>query len=207
MKRRKPTAVPPRDQATINAELDALYAELPTIDCLGQCWDSCTRIPMTAPEQQRINDVGVPVERANVHASPMVCPALTMLHQCSVHALRPMICRLYGLSEGLLCSFGCRPNERGLLSDAETYEFLARAHDIAGEHEDAERFRGAWRANPEKAARVMRELRKRQEDEILADRARRRRIEASGAPTIYVRGRGQFSKDAPPSGANSNRQG
>lgn len=44
----------PRPTPSVAAQLDALYAEVPTIDCQGLCWDSCGRIDMSNAERRRI---------------------------------------------------------------------------------------------------------------------------------------------------------
>jgi Fe-S-cluster containining protein len=126
-------------------QLDALYAELPTIECQGHCWDSCGPIDMAAGERARIREAGVdiPAGRFTV-TGPKTCEALTWAHQCSVYDIRPLICRLWGLNREMVCNFGCKPSR--LLSDRETYELIARAHEISGDHEEAEKLRAmlAW---------------------------------------------------------------
>ena len=185
-------------------ELDALYAELPELDCLGACWDSCGRITMTSQEHQRTEAAGVAIPEGRLSDPPSVCPALTMLHQCSVYPARPMICRLWGLVESMRCNYGCLPKDgRSLLSDAETYEYLARAHDAAGEHEQAEAVRRPWRETPELATRVMLANRRQREHEQLVRDVRRRSLIESGKPVVFIRGRGQISSTPPASGANS----
>lgn len=181
-------------------ELEALYAELPSIECRGSCWDSCGRIGMTGLEHRRVAAAGVDIPEGRTSDPPAVCKALTMLHQCSVYSVRPLICRLWGLTEGLPCTFGCRPTR--LLTDAETYEYLARAHDIAGEHDEAEAIRRPWREQPERAAQLMRQLRAKRADEALAESLRRKRAIDNGS-AIFVRGYGQISKEPPGRGANS----
>jgi Fe-S-cluster containining protein len=185
-------------------ELDALYADLPKVDCIGACWDSCSRIAMTSLEHVRTQKAGARIPNSFVSDAPSVCPALTMLHQCGIYAVRPLICRLYGVAEGLRCSYGCMPLDgRPLLTDAQTYEYLARAHDIAGEHAEAAAVRRPWKEAPERAEQIMREARRQREDELLARDVRRRALLDSGKPLLFVRGRGQISKDPPASGANS----
>ena len=47
--------------------------------------------------------------------------------ECSVHAIRPMICRLWGLTKSMACPFGCVP-ERWLTED-EAHALLAKAEE------------------------------------------------------------------------------
>lgn len=55
------------------------------------------------------------------------CPALQD-GQCSVYDVRPMICRVWGASEDLVCPYGCRPEPgRRRLTSAETLALLDAA--------------------------------------------------------------------------------
>ncbi len=123
--------------------LDDLYAELPEIDCSGRCWDSCGPIDMTKLERRRIaREGGVDIPKGSFLADgPSLCPALTMFGRCGVYGIRPLICRLWGLTEGLPCTYGCRPDR--VVTDAEAYELLARAYDISGEPDWARMVRAA----------------------------------------------------------------
>jgi hypothetical protein len=185
-------------------ELQALYAELPELDCIGSCWDSCGRIGMTGLEHRRTEAAGVAIPEGRITDPPAVCPALTMLHQCSVYDVRPLICRLWGVTDTLPCPFGCRPKDgRAMLTDEQAYEYMARVYDIAGEHRRAEEIRRPWRDHPDQARQVMAEMRRANEDTNLAAAVRRRRLVESGKPVLFVRGRGHLSSTPPTSGANS----
>lgn len=159
---------------------------------------------MTSLEHRRTEQAGVFIPDGRQSDPPSVCPALTMLHQCGVYDVRPMICRLYGVVEGMRCTYGCMPTDgRPLLTDEQTYEYLARAHDIAGEHAEAAEVRRPWREFPEQAQQIMRESRRQRENDLLARDVQRRALLASGKPVLFVRGRGQISNKPPASGANS----
>lgn len=59
------------------------------------------------------------------------CSMLTHDGRCSVYALRPMICRLFGAGPGgLRCHRGCEPERR--LTAIEVAELLLRAMDAGG---------------------------------------------------------------------------
>lgn len=120
-----------------DAELDALYAELPSIECQGMCWDSCGPIEMTSAEHARIKrETGVDIPPGRfLRDGPSACPALGMLHTCTVYEVRPLICRIWGMTRRLRCNYGCRPSR--LLSEPEAYEFIARALEISGQHDEA----------------------------------------------------------------------
>lgn len=51
------------------------------------------------------------------------CPALSAFGRCRAYGARPAICRLYGVTEGLPCEYGCVPER--VMTDAEAREVLA----------------------------------------------------------------------------------
>ncbi|TMD08275.1 MAG: hypothetical protein E6J01_03825 [Chloroflexi bacterium] len=55
------------------------------------------------------------------------CPLLTPSGTCSVYDIRPMICRVWGLTKSMACPFGCVP-ERWLTED-EAHALLAKAEE------------------------------------------------------------------------------
>jgi len=140
--------------------LDGIYAELPTIECRGQCHDSCCNIDMTGTERRRIAQVAdVAIPRRTLQDPPRPCPALTVLKRCSVYDIRPLICRLWGLTRVMRCSYGCVP-EGGYLPESRALDLIARAHAAAGEHDRAAAIRTgladgtltAWEAQQREAA-------------------------------------------------------
>jgi Fe-S-cluster containining protein len=125
------------------AALEALYAELPSLECRGLCWHSCGPVDMSVTERERIADLGVTIpgytreaaERYRTTGKVDACPALGPFKTCGVHAARPMICRLWGSTENMRCPHGCRPDRE--LSEAEGYEFLERSREIGGSDESS----------------------------------------------------------------------
>lgn len=100
------------------AQLDAIYAELPTIECRGLCAIACGTMFLTDLEVRRL--------QAATHVKPRT--VLKMLadgaphtarerdrciylknDRCSVYAIRPLICRAWGLVRLLSCMHGCLP--------------------------------------------------------------------------------------------------
>jgi Fe-S-cluster containining protein len=154
-------------------ELEELYAELPTINCKGLCWNSCGPIDLSDAERQRIVDLGVDIpvftedrarRWANDEKGELYCPALSFgAHEggmgCTAYEARPMICRLWGLSEGdMSCPHGCEPSTR--LTPAEVYRFIGRSFKIGG-HGDVDVDRGldvleALMSDPDQAEIVTR---------------------------------------------------
>lgn len=120
------------------AALEALYAELPELECRGLCWHSCGPVDMSDAERQRIAERGVTIprydrasaERYQVTGTVEACPALGPFRTCGVHDIRPMICRLWGSTESMRCPFGCRPSRE--LTEAEGYALLERSRQAGG---------------------------------------------------------------------------
>ena len=90
------------------AALDALYAELPPIACQGRCAISCRGgIVLTDLEARRL--------QLATHIKPRTtdargrCVYLTADDRCSVHPIRPLICRTWGVVKMLSCMHGCVP--------------------------------------------------------------------------------------------------
>lgn len=120
-------------------KLEELYAQVPVIDCLGKCHRSCGPVDMTTTEHDRIKEAGVTIERHSVVqiiafatgiGETPTCPALGMLRQCTVYPIRPLICRLWGVTESMPCPWNC-PAER-VLSDVEANELIRQAAELDG---------------------------------------------------------------------------
>jgi hypothetical protein len=108
-------------------ELDALYAELPRLDCRGLCAESCGPIVTTRVEWQRICRAAGYEPKALVGVDGLTCPLLKD-NRCTVYEVRPLICRLWGLVETMPCLWGCKPER--YLTHEEGLEFLTRAAEI-----------------------------------------------------------------------------
>lgn len=123
-----------RNPRRIDAELDALYATLPKLDCQGRCYDSCGPISTSARERVRMEALA----GCKLGVNGLTC-SLLKDGRCSVYPVRPMICRLWGVVESLPCHYGCRP-EGGLLPDEKGAELLVEAIRVGGPmtHADAE---------------------------------------------------------------------
>jgi Fe-S-cluster containining protein len=100
------------------AMLDAIYAELPTIACTGQCAIACGPIVLTDLEARRLQVVThrkprtIPVSAVDAAGNTMRerCVYLTATDRCSAYAVRPLICRAWGLTKMLSCMHGCVPD-------------------------------------------------------------------------------------------------
>lgn len=117
------------------ADLQALYDELPSLQCKGLCTDCCGPIDMAPLERSRLREIGVriplPIEALTMleRDGSYECPAL-IEGQCSAYERRPSICRLWGVVESIKCPHGCLP-EPGYLTDAEGFAFLRRVTTIS----------------------------------------------------------------------------
>ncbi|MDX6649702.1 MAG: uncharacterized protein QOJ97_1653 [Solirubrobacteraceae bacterium] len=117
-------------RAAIEAKLGALYAELPALECKGRCVDSCLSIDMTPAERNRLRRAGAPEIPPLEPLSEEPCPLLEN-GRCTVHELRPLICRLWGLTENMVCPYGCIP-KGGHLTHAEFEALMIRSYHIGG---------------------------------------------------------------------------
>jgi hypothetical protein len=122
-----------RDPARMAAELDALYAELPNLDCKGRCWKCCGPVLMAPGERERLASEGgaeVPTIDVMHREHRTMCPALKN-HRCTAYLVRPLMCRLWGIEETMRCPYGCVP-EGGWMTEEEATGFWLRAYAIAG---------------------------------------------------------------------------
>ena|SRR2546421_4656866 len=118
--------------------LDALYAAIPHLDCKRLCQQSCGPIVMSRREWDRIE---ARRGAARMYASAenrrtMVCPYLDAASgACSVYAVRPLICRLWGVVKRMRCPWGCKPER--WLSDKQARKLLRAVQRLSGEPERA----------------------------------------------------------------------
>lgn len=121
------------------AELEALYAQIPDMGCLGLCQAACGPIGMGDAEYARLQEPGMPpIARADpgrIPFTPASCPALTLLGQCGVYALRPMVCRIWGAVASMRCPHGCRP-EGGFMDEATGQILLMRSLQVGATVEE-----------------------------------------------------------------------
>jgi uncharacterized protein len=106
--------------------LDKLYARLPKLDCKRQCFESCGPIMFAPAEWERMSE-HVGFEPAALPGC-VSCPLLSAAGACTVYAIRPIICRLFGLVKRLACPFGCQPER--WVTDDEAFELLDRVWRI-----------------------------------------------------------------------------
>lgn len=139
-----------RDLAARLEQLEQLYRALPTVACQGLCFASCERhVEASVAETAVIAGQGVDLDAVTDTGA---CPALRVnpfgQPRCSVHASRPMICRLWGVAEAMPCPHGCTTS-RPLLSDIATLEALLDSFAVGGTTSDIEGIRALLRAAAE----------------------------------------------------------
>ena len=133
-----------------DAELAALYARVPAMkDCRGLCWVSCGPADMSDRERQRIRGRGIRITPSDVARGEegFFCEALTREGRCAVYDIRPMACRLWGVTEDMPCPYGCQPER--WLPEGEGFELAMLAIAAGGglTPANAERMIGDYRAD------------------------------------------------------------
>jgi Fe-S-cluster containining protein len=130
-----------------DARLQELYDRVPSIECKGMCHGACCFIDASIRERERMEQAsGRKLDTLDAKRDPEAggtqrdrrggllaryrCSMLTNDGRCSVYDLRPMICRLYGVAEGLECKHGCKPER--MLTAGETVELVVAAMHAGG---------------------------------------------------------------------------
>jgi len=108
-------------------QLEELYAQLPSVDCQRHCNVGCTGITMSQAEWRRMTKAAGSELRMGPPPTYR-CSVLTEDGACGQYEARPMICRLFGVVEGLLCPWGCKPER--VLTTQEGFAFLRKAQLI-----------------------------------------------------------------------------
>jgi Fe-S-cluster containining protein len=121
--------------------LAEIYLNLPELKCKGLCGkDICGPIHLSEYEFEKLSKCSGKklnsikhnlysenkvLIRKNVRIlTDVTCPLLTEDGKCSCYNVRPLICRLWGLTESMKCHFGCLPDR--YLSDAEVYKLIEK---------------------------------------------------------------------------------
>jgi hypothetical protein len=112
------------------AELERLYAQVPSVVCQRRCGTGCGPIILTDLEATRLRLATHTKPRTlslrNADPGTMRCVYLAPdQRRCTAYAVRPLICRVWGAVKRLSCPFGCVPDR--WLSD---HEFLALAQAV-----------------------------------------------------------------------------
>ncbi len=116
-----------RDALAITLALEEIYARIPKIKCQRKCQDNCGPIVMATVEWDRLKRAG-PVAGLGGSRGAWQCPLL-IEDSCSRYALRPIICRLFGVTRELPCPFGCVPER--WLSERESRSLIAAVERLS----------------------------------------------------------------------------
>ncbi len=118
---------------TAARRIQDLYAQVPAVDCRGDCATTCTSFPIPRIEKRLIRRA-TGIDLGPKHRDPRTttCPLLDQAGRCTGYDVRPLICRIWGTSQLYPCRFGCRPDGE-LLTMAETYRLLSEAYIIGGQ--------------------------------------------------------------------------
>lgn len=121
------------------AAIDALLSELPTFQCKEGCYDCCGPVELSRLEYMRCIRASGRTAREvrqqmqnNLKQEIYTCPLLDPeKKQCSVYAVRPAICRLFGVVKGeLLCPHGYAPESAALISDEQARAILRKVEEL-----------------------------------------------------------------------------
>lgn len=119
-------------------KLKKIYNKLPTIDCKKLCHTSCGLIAVGKQERKIAEKImgkdpyptleeareRLRIATENKEKEPFRC-SLLKEGKCSIYNIRPLICRIWGLTKKLRCPYGCIPSR--WLEDTEAKEMLTKA--------------------------------------------------------------------------------
>lgn len=120
------------------AEMDALLATVPSFKCKPGCADCCGPIQYSRLEFYRcvkasghsLDQVREQIKK-NAARDDHHCPFLNRKsNQCSIYAVRPAICRIFGTTPQLRCPHGYAPEAAEMLSEERSREILAKVKEL-----------------------------------------------------------------------------
>ena len=93
-------------------KLAEIEARLPHLACRGLCQSFCGPVMMSDAEEDRMRRAGFepPNAEAMIRTGCLACPLLRHDGRCAAYAVRPMVCRLWGVARGMECPHGCTPS-------------------------------------------------------------------------------------------------
>lgn len=117
-------------------QLKDIYSRLPALNCAGLCHGSCGPIALSALEAKRAYKAGnvlLGLKFLRPDATLLQpCKALDQETKlCTIYDVRPLICRLYGMAEGLRCEHGCVPERE--VTKEEARALLQEVMALGGE--------------------------------------------------------------------------
>lgn len=120
----------------MNPILKRIYDKVPALDCDRKCGEGCTLIPVHPLEIEEIEKftgrkvkIDDCVRGMSYKHYKIIKPRAGSFDcryyrrgGCSIHEVRPLVCRLYGVCTGMVCLFGCKPER--MLTDAEAHALI-----------------------------------------------------------------------------------
>jgi len=98
---------------SLTRKLDAIYARIPKIDCRRKCQMACGVVTGEEPENARmLRQLGKEFGYQQLFGrnTRPYCEFLSGPEgDCTVYVLRPLMCRLFGVTRELPCPHGCQP--------------------------------------------------------------------------------------------------
>lgn len=112
-------------------KLDALYKQIPEVECKGLCHESCTIVPASKLERKRVKDhLGKDIFRPTTDPDGLHSKLIEIVQEgkvkdcaalkegrCTIYSIRPAICRIFGAATNLECPYGCKAKEPMSVSD------------------------------------------------------------------------------------------
>jgi uncharacterized protein len=119
---------------TIDEQLQAIYAELPTMDCQRKCQEYCGPLLIPRVEFFNIENAGMVLSLGPISAVQLGpgwewmdkkklvatvpepdghCSLLYPTGKCRIYDRRPLVCRIWGMvgdDVRMQCPHGCRPS-------------------------------------------------------------------------------------------------
>lgn len=85
---------------------------------------------MSPAEKSALTRAGkvVPSPLGMLMTGHLNCPHLSPIGTCSVYAIRPLICRIWGMVEAMPCEWGCKPSR--MLTDDEAHHLIERTMNL-----------------------------------------------------------------------------
>lgn len=121
----------------MTGSIEELWALVPDAGCKGLCQESCGPISCSPVERRLLKSRGFDVSSLEEVLVTLLttdgdeippCPQLGEDGRCQVYDVRPLICRMWGVSEGMECPFGCTPSM--LLSREEGAALIQAAEEL-----------------------------------------------------------------------------
>lgn len=106
------------------SRLEEIYSSLPDVSCQGKCQGCCTIIGIAPIEVDYLHThgIGLPIVRHSKKYDHLMCSRLTMGGRCNIHSHKPLICRLWGVTETMPCPYGCQSDR--VINQQEQFELM-----------------------------------------------------------------------------------